>query len=702
MNEVFSNGVWRAGNAEWLTLRLQGLRMRLERYARWLLRETDGPPSANWLIAGEAAAAQDQFHCADSASVAITRAIAALEAQLAERERAFTALGAPPALRAVATLAGLGPLEEEVLLLAAAPALDGAFARAYAQLNDDPQRAYLTLHVATGLLERDGPQRLLVPDLLSVRAPLRALELVQVAADEREPVLTRAVSVDERMCDYLRGLDRIDQRVASVVSPIEPGAYGEMAETAAIVRMITQERVGWPTVNLVGDTDDGARETVSRACAAVELRACDLEVTTLSTRSAAEQSHLIRLLAREALLASLAFVVDATNLDAGATRVVDQLIEQLSAPLFLLSRHRWTGRGHAHRDLQVIEIARPTPAEQRGMWERALAERRHRVNGQIAGIVQQFDMGPAAILAATAQAARGASDEIDAGDLWRACRERSRIRLDELGQRIRSAYRWDDIVVRDEVRSQLRELAHQVALRARVYEEWGFGTRLSRGRGITACFVGPSGCGKSMAAEIVAAELDLDLYRIDLAGIVSKYIGETEKNLRQVFDAAQRCGAILFFDEADALFGARTEVRDSHDRYANIEVNYLLQRMEEYSGLAILATNRRGALDSAFLRRLRFVIEFSVPSAEERRRIWEQAFPAQTELADVDYGFLSRLELTGGNIHSIALNGAFLAAAEGAPVGMRHLMRAAGREYQKLSRPISASEFGPYQAAVRA
>src|SRR6185503_4121386 len=295
MNEMFSSGVWRAGNAEWLTLRLQGLRMRLERYARWLLRETDGPPSANWLIAGEAAAAQDQFYCADSASVAITRAITAVEAQLAERERAFTALGAPPALRAVATLAGLGPLEEEVLLLAAAPALDGAFARAYAQLNDDPQRAYLTLHVATGLLERDGPQRLLVPDLLSVRAPLRALELVQVAADEREPVLTRAVSVDERMCDYLRGLDRIDQRVASVVSPIEPGADGEMAEqTAAIVRMITQERVGWPTVNLVGDTDDGARETVSRACAAVELRACELEVTTLSTRSAAEQSHLIR------------------------------------------------------------------------------------------------------------------------------------------------------------------------------------------------------------------------------------------------------------------------------------------------------------------------------------------------------------------------------------------------------------------------
>ena len=224
---------------------------------------------------------------------------------------------------------------------------------------------------------------------------------------------------------------------------------------------------------------------------------------------------------------------------------------------------------------------------------------------------------------------------------------------------------WNDIVVGDDVRRQLRELASQVEHRGRVYEPWGFGTKLGRGRGITALFAGPSGTGKTMAAEILARHLRLDLQRIDLAGVVSKYIGETEKNLRRVFDAAEASGAILFFDEADALFGTRTEVRDSHDRYANLEINYLLQRMEDYAGLAILATNRRSALDGAFVRRLRFIVEFPFPGGGDRRRIWERVFPAVAELDALDFGFLSRLEISGGNIRSIAINAAFLAAADG-------------------------------------
>jgi SpoVK/Ycf46/Vps4 family AAA+-type ATPase len=204
-----------------------------------------------------------------------------------------------------------------------------------------------------------------------------------------------------------------------------------------------------------------------------------------------------------------------------------------------------------------------------------------------------------------------------------------------------------------------------------------------------------------MAAEILAAHLELDLYRIDLAGVVSKYIGETEKNLRRVFAAAERSGAILFFDEADALFGTRTEVRDSHDRYANVEINYLLQRMEDYTGLAILATNRRAALDGAFLRRLRFAIDFPFPGPDDRRQIWERVFPPQAALDGIEYALLSRLELTGGSIRSIAINAAFLAAAEQAPIRMPHLGRAAMREYTKLSKPISAAEFGAYRVGAR-
>jgi SpoVK/Ycf46/Vps4 family AAA+-type ATPase len=256
-------------------------------------------------------------------------------------------------------------------------------------------------------------------------------------------------------------------------------------------------------------------------------------------------------------------------------------------------------------------------------------------------------------------------------------------------------------VVGDDIRAQLVELASQVDQRSRVYEAWGFGAQLGRGRGITALFAGPSGTGKTMAAEILAAHLELDLYRIDLAGVVSKYVGETEKNLRRVFAAAERSGAILFFDEADALFGTRTDGHDSHDRYANLEINYLLQRMEDYAGLAILATNRRGALDPAFLRRLRFVIEFPFPGIDDRRRMWEGVFPAAAELAELDLAFLANLEITGGNIRAIAVNAAFLAAAAHEPIGMTHLARAAAREYIKLSRPVSAAEFGAYYTAAR-
>jgi len=247
----------------------------------------------------------------------------------------------------------------------------------------------------------------------------------------------------------------------------------------------------------------------------------------------------------------------------------------------------------------------------------------------------------------------------------------------------------------------VRELADQVAARTQVYERWGFGKRLARGRGIAALFSGPSGTGKTMTAEILARHLSLDLYRIDLAGVVSKYIGETEKNLRSIFDAAERSGAILFFDEADALFGKRTEVRDSHDRFANIEVNYLLQRMEDYRGLAILCTNRRSTLDRAFLRRLRFVIEFPFPDADHRRRIWQKMFPPEAPLGALDFAALARFEVPGGNIRNIAVNAAFLAAAANQPIAEMHVLLAARREYAKIDKLITAAEFGSGNRTVK-
>jgi SpoVK/Ycf46/Vps4 family AAA+-type ATPase len=266
--------------------------------------------------------------------------------------------------------------------------------------------------------------------------------------------------------------------------------------------------------------------------------------------------------------------------------------------------------------------------------------------------------------------------------------------MDDLAQRIEPAAGWADLVLPDAQVLTLREIAIHVRRRAIVYDEWGFASRGPRGLGISALFAGPSGTGKTMAAEVLAGELRLDLYRIDLSAVVSKYIGETEKNLRRVFDAAEEGGAILLFDEADALFGKRSEVKDSHDRYANIEVSYLLQRMEAYRGLAILTTNQKSALDPSFLRRIRFVTKFPFPDPAQRAEIWRRIFPAETPTNGLDHDQLARLNVAGGNIRNIALGAAFLAAEEQSSVRMEHLLRAARSEYAKLEKPLSETEVG--------
>jgi hypothetical protein len=322
-------------------------------------------------------------------------------------------------------------------------------------------------------------------------------------------------------------------------------------------------------------------------------------------------------------------------------------------------------------------------AEQLELWTAALNGRGG--GDDLAGVAQQFRLGSDGLAAAAARARAG-------GSAWDACREQARPRLDDLAARIDPAAGWDDLVLPPPQLETLHEIALHVRHRALVYEDWGFAAKGARGLGISALFAGPSGTGKTMAAEVLANELRLDLYRIDLSSVVSKYIGETEKNLRRVFDAAEEGGAILLFDEADALFGRRSEVKDSHDRYANIEVSYLLQRMEAYRGLAILTTNLRSALDPAFLRRLRFVVLFPFPDAAQRAEIWRRIFPVETPVERLEPERLAQLNVAGGNIRNVALGAAFLAAEDRGPVRMEHLVRAARTEYAKLEKPLSDAE----------
>jgi hypothetical protein len=409
--------------------------------------------------------------------------------------------------------------------------------------------------------------------------------------------------------------------------------------------------------------------------------------------AAAERESLARLWEREAMLSSSALLVAAEETDAAeCPRTLYPFLENTQGLLLVCRREPLR---LPNRPVVRFDVPKLSAEEQKVLWQCALGERTRQLDGQVDEVVSQFSLGPRGIEAACAELRAPVADEDHLrARLWDACRTQARPRLDDLAQRLEPVATWEDLVLPEFQRQILREIAVHVRRRAKVYEHWGFAAKSRRGLGISALFCGPSGTGKTLAAEILSNELQLDLYRIDLSQVVNKYIGETEKNLRRVFDAAEEGGAVLLFDEADALFGKRSEVKDSHDRYANIEVSYLLQRMEAYRGLAILTTNMKGALDAAFLRRIRFVVQFPFPDAGQRAEIWQHIFPAATPTEGLDSTKLSRLNVAGGNIRNVALNAAFLAADAGEPVRMSHLLRAARTEYAKLEKPLTESEIG--------
>ena len=356
-----------------------------------------------------------------------------------------------------------------------------------------------------------------------------------------------------------------------------------------------------------------------------------------------------------------------------------------------------------------IEVPQTTTTEQHAIWSAALPA--DAVDRSLAGeLAHQFTFDPASaneIVAIAGESTNGTASSDLEGAIWQECRERSRPKLEGLAQRIAVHASWNDLVVSQDRQRVLRQIRDQVNSRWRVYNEWGWGARMSRGLGVAALFCGESGTGKTMAAEVLANDLELDLFRVDLSMVVNKYIGETEKHLRRLFDAFESCGAILFFDECDALFGKRSEVKDSHDRYANIEINYLLQRLESYRGLAIMATNARDALDNAFLRRLRFVVTFPMPTEDERKQMWRRLLSADEErrpvdllripVAELDYQRLADFPFSGGSIHNVVLNAAFRAAARknNHRVTMSDVLLAAKDEYMKLERPINEADFVP-------
>jgi SpoVK/Ycf46/Vps4 family AAA+-type ATPase len=425
----------------------------------------------------------------------------------------------------------------------------------------------------------------------------------------------------------------------------------------------------------------------------------------------AEADNLLRLAFREGLLQqAILFVEHADALLEDSTRrllkALQVTVSEYGWLVFLSGRAPWNGeQALTGCCFHSAELPIPDVPVRAAVWERCLAGQTSEAAKWAAQLAAQFQLTPGQIhaaveLARIRQLSRSEQRISTVADLADACRGQAQHKLRDLAIKIEPRHEWGDLVLPEETLAHLREICNSARYQYQVLATWGFGKKLSRGKGLSALFTGTSGTGKTMAAEVLARELDFDLYKVDLSGVVNKYIGETEKNLARIFAEAETSNVILFFDEADALFGKRTAVSDAHDRYANLETSYLLQKMEEYEGIVILATNLRENMDEAFARRIRFIVEFPLPDEANRLRIWQTHFPAEAPVSPtVDYSYLAReLRLPGGNIKNIALNAAFLAMANGGAVDMQHILHGTRREYQKMGKLWHESPTAPLGA----
>ncbi len=606
----------------------------------------------------------------------------------------------PPALVLLGNALGLSEFDRNVLALCVAMELNTKTASLCANAQDNLDKSYPTFALAFALFDD--------PDwgALSPHSPLRYWRLLEINQPGAQPLTSAALVADERIVNYLKGLNYLDDRLTPLIDPIRSDSTGnqqtnqslppsqqQKLDTIISCLQYSGNTEGAPVIELVGHDSASKRLIATRIATASGVNLQTMSLKNLPGQTGDFETF-TRLWQRECLLMPLALYIDITGATDTEKSLLKRFLERSRDVVFLdvedsnidITRQRLS-----------VEINKPTPEEQQQLWAEALLDK---ANDHPQRLAEQFSFSQNEInrLAKTAldhsSENEPSSRQPENTDLWQACRIAARAGMEQLARRIDAKATWKQLVLPPEQKALLHQITDQIAYRNRVYEDWGFREQMNRGLGINALFAGESGTGKTMAAEVIANALELDLYRIDLSSVVSKYIGETEKNLRKLFDAAEDSGAILFFDEADALFGKRSEVKDSHDRYANIEINYLLQRMESYRGLAILASNMKTSLDKAFVRRLRFIVDFPFPGIKERTEIWQKVFPPETPIDEnFDCNRLAKLNLTGGNIHNVALNAAFMAAQKKSPVSMPLLLNAARIEYKKLERPAKESDF---------
>ncbi|MEV7853164.1 ATP-binding protein [Streptomyces sp. NPDC088183] len=585
---------------------------------------------------------------------------------------------------------GLTALDVEILLIALVPDLDDRFEAFYGYLNDDVTRRRPSIGLALGLCGL-SPADQVARGRLSARAPLREGRLL-LAEDLDRPFLSRALRVPDRVTAHLLGDDTPDPRLADLLARWHavPGVGDPVPLAGALAH-------GASLAYLREDQGGAGTALAASALTRAGHRVLGLDLARLAEDPSPAEA--VRSLVREARLTGAGVVC--APLDA-VSRDHPELLRLLTGtpvPTILVGRAPWDAAWSAAPPL-LLHAPRVEPSTRAALWTDAYG-------GPVPGsvdvdrLLSPFLLTPEQIT----RAARGAAQttHLDGRTLTpdhvrQGARAQNAAGLDRLARRIEPTVTWNDLVLPPDTHAQLRELTARARHRDRVLGEWGMRPGGGRGRGVSALFAGDSGTGKTMSAEVIAADLGLDLYTVDLATVIDKYVGETEKNLERIFSEAAGVNGVLLFDEADAIFGKRSDVKDAHDRYANVESAYLLQRMESFDGLAILATNLRANLDDAFTRRLDLVIDFPVPDPEQRLVLWERCLgPVLPRGMDLDLAFCAEnFELAGGNIRSVAVTSAYLAADTGEPVTMATLIHAIQREYQKLGRLTLASEFGPY------
>jgi len=589
----------------------------------------------------------------------------------------------------------LTPIDVAVLLIALAPDLDRSYERLYAYLQDDVSLRYPTLNLVTNLIGDGIAKRFVVWQRLAADAPLRKNHLIVIASDSGRPNSTRLAQplrVDQRIVDYLLGSSNVDERLRGVASLVDSVMETPLPE--AQFETFFEALVSLPIVYMHGLRDTGQLETAAALCASHQIPLLTIDLERVSRQDS--PSDLIAMLAiREGYLAnaSLLFLHWDSLLDEQRhpPTAFWELIVQYPFPVFIWGQREWEPMDlERNRRMLRLEFTTPSYGYRREIWTR----KSHMIDASLSDaeidtLANKFRFTHAQITRAVQTAADIAAtrgDRPTRADLYAGAQVHASIQLGHLATRITTQMGWDELILPPDQLAQLHEICDRMHFANIVNNEWGFGTRASKG--ISVLFSGDSGTGKTLAAEVIAHELGLPLYKIDLSAVVSKYIGETEKNLSSIFGEAQAGSAILFFDEADALFGKRSEVKDAHDRHANIEVAYLLQRIETYDGMVILASNFRHNLDDAFTRRLDFILEFPVPDAEYRRRIYQVHFPPTAPLSpDVDLAEIAtKYRLSGGNIRNVTLTAAYLAAADGRVITSTHIRSAVRRENQKMGR----------------